>query len=144
MAIGRRKLLAGSAALWAGAPAILKAQSSSNVHVGHGFAMHGEPRYAVPPQNLDHVRDVVFTSRIVRLNFAGVLPEFRRIEAVQTGIDFLDLELFGRRRFLLDNRRHLALIVTHDPSIIDISSVDPDALGSAHERLRRRRMMAQA
>jgi microcin C transport system substrate-binding protein len=55
MAIGRRKLLAGGAALWAGGPAILKAQSSSKVHVGHGFAMHGEPRYPEPPQNLDYV-----------------------------------------------------------------------------------------
>lgn len=55
MAIGRRKLLAGSAALWVGAPAILRAQSSSKVHVGHGFAMHGEPKYPEPPQNLDYV-----------------------------------------------------------------------------------------
>ncbi|MFL5541463.1 MAG: methyl-accepting chemotaxis protein [Longimicrobiaceae bacterium] len=31
-----------------------------------------------------------------------------------------------------------------DPSIIDITSVDPNTLLSAHERLRRRRMMAQA
>jgi microcin C transport system substrate-binding protein len=55
MAIGRRKILAGGAALWVGAPAILKAQSSSKVHVGHGFAMHGEPKYPEPPQNLDYV-----------------------------------------------------------------------------------------
>jgi microcin C transport system substrate-binding protein len=55
MAIGRRKLLAGGTALWVGAPAILRAQSSSKVHVGHGFAMHGEPRYPEPPQNLDYV-----------------------------------------------------------------------------------------
>lgn len=54
MAIGRRKLLAGSAALWV-APAIVRAQSSSKVHVGHGFAMHGEPKYPEPPQNLDYV-----------------------------------------------------------------------------------------
>jgi microcin C transport system substrate-binding protein len=54
MAIGRRKLLAGTA-LWLGAPAIVRAQSSSKVHVGHGFAMHGEPRYPEPPQSLDYV-----------------------------------------------------------------------------------------
>jgi microcin C transport system substrate-binding protein len=55
MAIGRRELLAGGAALWLGAPAIVRAQSSSKVHVGHGFAMHGEPKYPEPPQNLDYV-----------------------------------------------------------------------------------------
>jgi len=55
MAIGRRKLLAGTAALWVGTPAIIKAQTSSKVHVGHGFAMHGEPKYPEPPQNLDYV-----------------------------------------------------------------------------------------
>jgi microcin C transport system substrate-binding protein len=54
MAIGRRKLLAGTA-LWIAAPAIVRAQSSSTVHVGHGFAMHGEPKYPEPPQNLDYV-----------------------------------------------------------------------------------------
>src|SRR5690348_3865109 len=47
MTIGRRGILAGGAALWVGAPAILRAQSSSKVHVGHGLAMHGEPRYGV-------------------------------------------------------------------------------------------------
>src|SRR3954447_12982130 len=54
MAIGRRKLLAGTA-LWIAAPAIVRAQSSSKVHVGHGFAMHGEPRYPEPPKALDFV-----------------------------------------------------------------------------------------
>src|SRR5262249_57744271 len=48
MAIKRRGLLAGSAALWIGAPAIVRAQPA--VHVGHGFAMHGEPKFAPPPQ----------------------------------------------------------------------------------------------
>src|SRR6188474_3753073 len=55
MAIARRKLLLSSAALWVAAPAIVKAQSSSKVHVGHGFAMHGEPRYPEPPTVLDFV-----------------------------------------------------------------------------------------
>jgi len=55
MAIGRRKLLASTAAVWLGAPAIARAQSSSKVHVGHGFAMHGEPRYPEPPPHLDFV-----------------------------------------------------------------------------------------
>src|SRR6185437_1202851 len=53
MAIGRRGILAGGAALWVGAPAILRAQSSSKVNVSHGMAMHGEPKYpanAGPPE----------------------------------------------------------------------------------------------
>jgi microcin C transport system substrate-binding protein len=52
MTIGRRGILAGGAALWVGAPAVLRAQSSSKLHVGHGLAMHGEPKYgadAGPP-----------------------------------------------------------------------------------------------
>jgi len=53
--IGRRGVLTGGAALWVGAPAIVKAQSSSKVHVSHGFAMHGEPKYPTPPQTLDYV-----------------------------------------------------------------------------------------
>jgi microcin C transport system substrate-binding protein len=56
MTIGRRGILAGGAALWVGAPAILRAQSSSKLHVGHGLAMHGEPKYgadAGPPDFVD-------------------------------------------------------------------------------------------
>jgi len=52
MAIGRRKVLAGGAALWIAAPAIVRAQDASKIHVSHGFAMHGEPKYgpdAGPP-----------------------------------------------------------------------------------------------
>jgi microcin C transport system substrate-binding protein len=55
MAMKRRTVLAGGAALWVGAPAIIRAQTSSKVHVGHGFAMHGEPRYPEPPQSLEFV-----------------------------------------------------------------------------------------
>ena len=60
MAIKRRSVLMGSAALWVGAPAILRAQTSpqdkGKIHVGHGFAMHGEPKYkadAGPPDYLN-------------------------------------------------------------------------------------------
>ena len=52
MAIGRRGILAGGAALWLGAPAIVRAQGTSKVNVSHGMAMHGEPKYpanAGPP-----------------------------------------------------------------------------------------------
>ena len=52
MVIGRRGILAGGAALWLGAPAIVRAQGASKVNVSHGMAMHGEPKYpadAGPP-----------------------------------------------------------------------------------------------
>ncbi|MCF8532206.1 MAG: extracellular solute-binding protein [Reyranella sp.] len=56
MAIGRRSILAGSAALWASGPAILRAQTTPKVNVSHGFAMHGAPKYAAdagPPDYLN-------------------------------------------------------------------------------------------
>ena len=60
MAIKRRNVLMGGAALWVGAPAILRAQTSpqaaGKIHVSHGFAMHGEPKYkadAGPPDYLN-------------------------------------------------------------------------------------------
>jgi hypothetical protein len=55
MAIGRRKLLASGAALWVGPSGHRQGAESSKVHVGHGFAMHGEPRYPEPPTVLDFV-----------------------------------------------------------------------------------------
>ncbi len=63
MAIRRRGVLAGGAALWVAAPAILRAQtqtsglaSGQKVNVSHGFAMHGTPKYAAdagPPDWLN-------------------------------------------------------------------------------------------
>src|SRR5262245_26150036 len=59
MAIKRRGLSLGSTALWLGAPAIVRAQSqqaSQKINVGHGFAMHGAPKYpadAGPPDYLN-------------------------------------------------------------------------------------------
>ena len=53
MAIGRRGIMAGTTALWFGGPSILRAQPK--VHVGHGFAMHGEPKYPTPPPQLEYV-----------------------------------------------------------------------------------------
>src|SRR4029077_7443293 len=50
MAIKRRTVMAGGAALWVASPTILRAQQK--VHVSHGMAMHGEPKYpadATPP-----------------------------------------------------------------------------------------------
>ena len=44
--IGRRSVLtAGGAALWVGAPAIVRAQNSSKVNVAHGMAMPGITEY---------------------------------------------------------------------------------------------------
>jgi microcin C transport system substrate-binding protein len=51
MAIGRRSLLAGGTSALIAAPAILRAQP--NVHVGHGFAMHGEPLRPTPDTRLE-------------------------------------------------------------------------------------------
>lgn len=53
MAIGRRGVLAGGTALWIGAPSILRAQPK--VHVGHGFAMHGEPLHPTPDVKLEYL-----------------------------------------------------------------------------------------
>lgn len=54
MAIGRRDVLAAGGALWIAAPAILRAQPK--IHVGHGFAMHGEPLHPSPDAVLDYLR----------------------------------------------------------------------------------------
>ena len=66
MSIKRRGVLAGGAALVIGAPAIVRAQSSSKVHVSHGFAMHGVPKYpanAGPPDYLNPSAPVGGTAR---------------------------------------------------------------------------------
>lgn len=56
MAIGRRGLVVGGAALWlGGAPAIVRAQSSSKVNVSHGMAMHGQPKYPADAATPDYV-----------------------------------------------------------------------------------------
>ncbi len=54
MAIKRRTVVAGGAALWvAAAPTILRAQPK--VHVSHGMAMHGEPKYPADAATPDYV-----------------------------------------------------------------------------------------
>ncbi len=53
MAIGRRSVLAGGTALWIGAPQVLRAQPK--VHIGHGFAMHGEPSHPTPDVKLEYL-----------------------------------------------------------------------------------------
>jgi len=53
MAIKRRTVLWGGGALWVAAPTILRAQQK--IHVGHGMAMHGEPKYAADAAAPDYV-----------------------------------------------------------------------------------------
>jgi ABC-type oligopeptide transport system substrate-binding subunit len=55
MAIGRRTILAGGAALWVAAPGILRAQSASKVTVSHGMAMHGDLKYPADAGPPDYV-----------------------------------------------------------------------------------------
>ncbi|SKA02144.1 microcin C transport system substrate-binding protein [Enhydrobacter aerosaccus] len=71
MAIGRRKVLAGGAALWVGAPAILRAQTSSKIHVGHGIAMHGEPKYGADPGPLDFLNPAAPKTGAVKFGTLG-------------------------------------------------------------------------
>jgi microcin C transport system substrate-binding protein len=52
MAIGRRGIIAGTTAFLFASSSRLMAQSSG--HRGHGFAMHGEPKYATAPDHLDY------------------------------------------------------------------------------------------
>ena len=53
MAIKRRTVMAGGAALWVAAPTVLRAQPK--VHVSHGMAMHGEPKYAGDAATPDYI-----------------------------------------------------------------------------------------
>jgi microcin C transport system substrate-binding protein len=56
MAIKRRTALAGGAALWvAAAPTILRAQTTSDTTISHGFATHGGLKYPADARNLDYV-----------------------------------------------------------------------------------------
>ncbi len=53
MIIRRRSVMAGGAAAWIGAPAILRAQPK--LIVSHGMAMHGQPKYASDASTPDYV-----------------------------------------------------------------------------------------
>jgi microcin C transport system substrate-binding protein len=71
MAIKRRSVLAGGAALWVAAPAILPAQSSSKVTVSHGFAMHGTPKYPADAGPPDYLNPAAPKGGTVRLGARG-------------------------------------------------------------------------
>ena len=71
MAIGRRSVLAGGAALWVGAPAILRAQTASKTNVSHGFAMHGTPKYPADAGPPDFVNPSAPKGGAVKLGARG-------------------------------------------------------------------------
>ncbi len=71
MAIKRRSVLAGGAALWAAAPAILRAQTQPKVTVSHGFAMHGTPKYLADAGPPDYLNPDASKGGTVRLGARG-------------------------------------------------------------------------
>src|SRR4051794_4128175 len=71
MAIKRRSVLAGGAALWVGGPAILRAQASTGTVVSHGFATHGDLKYPVDAKNLDYANPGAPKGGLVRLAGRG-------------------------------------------------------------------------
>jgi microcin C transport system substrate-binding protein len=75
MAIGRRSVLAGGAALsvgcWVGAPAILRAQTAAKTTVSHGFAMHGTPKYPADAGPPDYVNPSAPKGGSVKLGARG-------------------------------------------------------------------------
>ena len=71
MRIKRRHVLAGGAALWACAPAILRAQTASDTVVSHGFATHGDLKYPADAKNLEYVNPDALKGGLVRLAGRG-------------------------------------------------------------------------
>src|SRR4051812_44475760 len=75
MAIKRRSVLAGGAALWLGAPAILRAQtgapSAQKINVSNGFAMHGTAKYAADAGPPDYLNPAAPKGGSVRLGARG-------------------------------------------------------------------------
>ncbi|MGZ3340437.1 MAG: extracellular solute-binding protein [Reyranella sp.] len=72
MAIGRRGVLAGGAALWVGAPAILRAQTATpKINVSNGFAMHGAPKYPADAGPPDYVNPSAPKGGSVKLGARG-------------------------------------------------------------------------
>ncbi|MBM3643195.1 MAG: ABC transporter substrate-binding protein [Alphaproteobacteria bacterium] len=66
----RRAVLAGTVALTA-APAIVRAQGSQKIHVSHGFAMHGTPKYAADTRVPDYVNPDAPKGGAVKLGARG-------------------------------------------------------------------------
>jgi microcin C transport system substrate-binding protein len=72
MAIKRRSVLAGGAALWVGGPAIARAQQTAqNLIVSHGFATHGDLKYPADAKNLDYANPDAPKGGLIRLAGRG-------------------------------------------------------------------------
>jgi len=71
MSIKRRTVMAGGAALWVAAPTILRAQSTGDTIVSHGFATHGNLKYPADAKNLDYVNPAAPKGGSVRLAGRG-------------------------------------------------------------------------
>jgi microcin C transport system substrate-binding protein len=71
MAIKRRTVLAGGAALWMASPAVLRAQGAGDTTVSHGFATHGGLKYAADAKNLDYVNPAAPKGGAIRLAGRG-------------------------------------------------------------------------
>jgi microcin C transport system substrate-binding protein len=71
MRLKRRHILAGGAALWVAAPAILRAQGASGTIVSHGFATHGDLKYPADAKNLEFVNPAAPKGGLVRLAGRG-------------------------------------------------------------------------
>jgi len=71
MAIKRRVVLAGTVALWAGAPASLRAQTSDGTLKSHGFATHGDLKYPADARNLEYVNPDAPKGGLIKLAGRG-------------------------------------------------------------------------
>ncbi len=71
MAIKRRTVLAGGAALWMASPSLLRAQGAGDTTIGHGFATHGGLKYAADAKALDYVNPAARKGGAVRLAGRG-------------------------------------------------------------------------
>jgi len=61
----------------------------------------------LPHKNAGHIRQVVLTMRIVRLQFADQLEEGIGLEGVDARVDFAHRFLLRRQRLLFHNGNHL-------------------------------------
>ncbi|WP_395712671.1 extracellular solute-binding protein [Reyranella sp.] len=77
MAIKRRNVLAGGAALWLAAPTILRAQTSAGTTtsagtvVSHGFATHGDLKYPADAKALEYANPAALKGGEIRLAGRG-------------------------------------------------------------------------
>src|SRR5579864_3148778 len=65
-------------------------------------------RVASPHEDLDHVREVVFTGRIVGAQLVNLFPERAGLKTIDAHVGFANGQLFRRRGLLLDDGAHRA------------------------------------